>query len=91
MLIAENGRKAIEILEEEQIDAVVLDIVMPEMDGLETIKAIRADERLKHLPVMAVTSLGESKLIEEGLKLGFNEWELKLDKSASAGKTCQNH
>lgn len=81
VVTAENGRKALQILEEEEpVDAAILDIVMPEMDGLETIKAIRSDERLKALPVMAVTSLSDGKFSEEGLKLGFDEWELKLDK-----------
>jgi two-component system chemotaxis sensor kinase CheA len=81
VITAENGKKALQILEEqESVDAAILDIVMPEMDGLETLRAIRANERLKHLPVMAVTSLSDGKVAEEGLKLGFDEWELKLDK-----------
>jgi len=81
VITAENGRKALQILEEQEpVDAAILDIVMPEMDGLETIKAIRANERLKHLPVMAVTSMGDSNLVEQGFKLGFDAWELKLDK-----------
>jgi len=81
VVMAENGRKALQILEEQEpVDAAILDIVMPEMDGFETIRAIRANERLKHLPVMAVTSMGDGKLVEQGLKLGFDAWELKLDK-----------
>ncbi|MDM8549163.1 chemotaxis protein CheW [Desulfobacterales bacterium HSG2] len=81
VIVAEDGRKAMRILEEEIVDAVILDIVMPRMDGWETIRAIRSDERLKDLPVMAVTSLGEGKLAEEGLRAGFTEWELKLNKT----------
>ncbi|QTA88417.1 hybrid sensor histidine kinase/response regulator [Desulfonema magnum] len=77
---AENGKKAMQILEEESVDAVILDIVMPKMDGWKTIRAIRADDQLKRLPVMAVTSLDSEGLSQEGLKAGFTEWELKLDK-----------
>ena len=77
---AENGRQAMQILDEETVDAVILDIVMPEMDGWETIRAIREDHRLKHLPVMAVTSLAEDIDLETGLKGGFTQWEAKLNK-----------
>ncbi len=78
---AENGKRAMQILEEQSVDAVILDIVMPRMDGWKTIKAIRADENLKHLPVMAVTSLDTEGLSQKGLKAGFTEWELKLNKT----------
>jgi len=78
---ADNGKKAMQILEEQAVDAVVLDIVMPEMDGWEVIRAVRADKRLKHIPVIAVTSLGDEGLAQKGFKEGFSEWELKLDKT----------
>jgi two-component system chemotaxis sensor kinase CheA len=78
---ADNGKKALQILEEQPVDAVVLDIVMPEMDGWEVIRTIRKDDRLKNLPVIAVTSLGDDELARKGIDEGFDEWELKLDKS----------
>ncbi len=86
---AEDGKKAMQILEEQSVDAVILDIVMPKMDGWETIKAIRADERLKHLPVMAVTSLSEEGLAQKGLQAGFDEWQLKLDKTRLLEKLAE--
>ncbi len=84
VLIAENGRQALQILEEEPVDAVILDIVMPKMTGWEVVAAIRSDPRLKALPVMAVTSMGhegDRSVIEKGYDAGFDEWELKLDKT----------
>ncbi|MCK5684845.1 chemotaxis protein CheW, partial [bacterium] len=77
---AENGKQALDILSEQIVDAVILDIIMPEMDGWETIRAIRSDSRLKNLPVMAVTSLADDIDEDKGLKEGFNQWEAKLDK-----------
>ena len=77
---AENGRQALDILSEEIVDAVILDIIMPEMDGWETIRAIRADTRLQDLPVMAVTSLADDIDAQKGLADGFTQWEAKLDK-----------
>ncbi len=84
VLAAENGRQALQILEEEPVDAVILDIVMPKMTGWEVIAAIRSDPRLEKLPVMAVTSLGNEgdlSVVEKGYEAGFDEWELKLNKT----------
>ncbi len=52
---AENGRVAWEQLQAEAVDLAVLDMNMPDMDGVELIKLIRADERFAKLPVMVLT------------------------------------
>ena len=79
---AENGRKAMKLLNEssEPFDAVILDIIMPDMDGFAVVKEIRADSRLRRLPVMAVTSLWDEANAEKGMDAGFDEWETKLNK-----------
>ncbi|MBF0101018.1 MAG: response regulator, partial [Desulfobacterales bacterium] len=77
---AENGKQALSCLEEEHVDALILDIVMPHMDGWEVIKTIRTEERWKHLPVMAVTSLFDEENAQKGFEAGFNAWEAKLNK-----------
>jgi two-component system chemotaxis sensor kinase CheA len=85
VLMAEDGKQALRLLEEESVDAVVLDIVMPKMDGWEVIRQIRSDDRLKNLPVMAVTSLGAESgkdMSREGFRVGFDQWELKLNKTS---------
>src|SRR5260370_35064954 len=57
ILSADNGRDAITILQEEpNIDIVLMDIMMPEMDGMETMREIRKIPRLKNLPIVAVTA-----------------------------------
>ncbi len=54
---ADNGRDAIRRLQEERdIDVVLMDIMMPEMDGMETMREIRKVPRLKNLPIVAVTA-----------------------------------
>jgi signal transduction histidine kinase/CheY-like chemotaxis protein/HAMP domain-containing protein len=70
-LSADNGRDAIELLKATSgIDIVLMDIMMPELDGIETIRIIRRDENLKALPIVAVTAKAmkgdREKCIEAG-------------------------
>jgi len=78
---AEDGERALKILDKQTFDAVVLDILMPVLDGWGVIKAIREDERLKDLPVLAVTSLDDEEVARRGLEAGFDDWEAKLNKT----------
>jgi CheY-like chemotaxis protein len=68
---ADNGRDAIKMLEDDdRIDIVLMDIMMPEMDGMETMRVIRGIPRLKYLPIIAVTAKAmkgdREKCIEAG-------------------------
>jgi len=89
VLEAENGKQAIDILNGEHVDAVIMDIVMPVMDGWEAIQVIRKDGRFKNLPVMAVTSLGTDIDETRGMKAGFDLWESKLNKERLLEKLTQ--
>src|SRR5206468_7633089 len=53
---ADNGREAIGLAQRGDLDVVLMDIMMPEMDGLETMREIRKIPRLKNLPIVAVTA-----------------------------------
>ena len=78
--VEENGRLGLDAIERTRYDLVLCDIEMPVMDGFDVIRSLRADPKHKDLPVVALTSLDDEKLIQEGLKAGFNEWMIKLDK-----------
>jgi len=56
-IFAKNGREALEIIKEQQIDLVLLDVMMPEIDGFDVCRRIKTDERLRRIPVIMVTSL----------------------------------
>ncbi|MBF8982103.1 chemotaxis protein CheW [Lutibacter sp. B2] len=78
--MASNGKEGLDILREKKIDAVISDIQMPVMDGYTFAKAIREDEKLSDLPLIAVTSMADECSKNEGLEAGFDYYECKLDK-----------
>ena len=75
---ATNGRRAIEILEEDSnIDLVVMDIMMPEMDGFETIHKIRQDIKFRTLPILALTAKAMKGDREKCLEAGASDYIAK--------------
>jgi two-component system chemotaxis sensor kinase CheA len=61
-------------------DIVVTDIEMPNMNGYELTRQVRADARFSHLPVVAVTSLAGEEDIQRGQEAGVNCYQIKLDR-----------
>jgi CheY-like chemotaxis protein len=75
VLTAENGKDAIDLLRETRdIDIVLLDIMMPEMDGFNTLKAIRSIDRLKSLPIIVVTAKAMKGDREKCLEAGASDY-----------------
>jgi CheY-like chemotaxis protein len=70
----ENGFAALEGLGEQKPDLVLLDVSLPEMDGAEVLRRIRADPRLRHLPVIALTAHAMSGDREKFLAEGFDDY-----------------
>ena len=80
VVTAENGQEALEKLEKQSFDVVVTDIDMPLCNGYELTRQIKANEKWKHLPVMAVTALTGEKDREKGMEAGIDEYQIKLDR-----------
>ncbi|MEM6605086.1 MAG: chemotaxis protein CheW, partial [Pseudomonadota bacterium] len=82
VLTAEDGSRGLEELGAnlQEIDLVMTDIEMPVMDGFEFTRAMRADDRFRHFPVIAVTSLAGDIDKARGMEAGVNEYLIKLDK-----------
>jgi CheY-like chemotaxis protein len=73
-----NGKKALEILQKDQKpDLVLLDVMMPEMDGYAVMKEIKADESTKDIPVIFVTALDETEDQTKGFDLGAADYIAK--------------
>src|SRR5436190_472802 len=75
--LARSGREAIELLGERRFDLVLLDIMMPGMNGLEVLKFLRRVDSLIDLPIIMVTAKGESEDMVEALELGANDYVTK--------------
>ena len=78
-VVAANGREALALLESEAFDLVLMDVQMPELDGLETTEAIRERERVKggHLPIVAVTAHAMKGDAERCLAAGMDAYIAK--------------
>ncbi len=74
---AENGKQALAKLKKEKFDFVITDWNMPEMDGLQLVKEIRADEELKSIPILMVTAEAKKENVMEALKAGVNNYIVK--------------
>ena len=78
ILTATSGEKAIAIsLKEPQPDVILLDIIMPEMDGYEVCRRLKADKRTKDIPVIFVTVLGDGESELKGLEVGAVDYITK--------------
>jgi DNA-binding response OmpR family regulator len=74
---ANDGREAYDAVQERRPDAAILDVRMPEMDGLELIRSIRADEQSKNMLVIALSARVREANIAEGLEAGADEYMQK--------------
>ena len=74
---AQGGAEALKFLAENVPDIMLLDILMPEMSGLEVLKKVRADNRYKDMPIIVFSNLGQQSDIDEGKKLGADDFLVK--------------
>jgi diguanylate cyclase (GGDEF)-like protein len=74
---ADSGFAAIELINRESFDLVLLDVMMPGIDGIETLKRIRSQQSASALPVIMVTAKSESNNIVDALELGANDYVTK--------------
>lgn len=74
---AEDGKQALSVLQSQPIDFVVTDWNMPNMQGIDMLRAIRSDSRLRSIPVLMVTAEAKREQIIEAAQAGVNGYVIK--------------
>jgi len=86
---AKHGQEALELIQQERPDLVLMDIDMPVLDGLSAVRKIRQNPSLADLPVVAVTSFAMEGDREKGLAAGFTAYVVKPLRAASLREQIQ--
>ena len=58
-------------------DIILLDVLLPKLDGFEVLESIKQDEKIRHIPVILLTNLGQKEDVDKGLKLGATDYLIK--------------
>ena len=77
VIYAQSGEKALELIEENEFDLILLDIVMPIMDGYEVCKVLKKSEKTKDIPIIFLTVKDNEKDIVKGLEIGAVDYLIK--------------
>jgi DNA-binding NarL/FixJ family response regulator len=81
-LAAENGRCGLELARREKPDLILCDVMMPEVDGHEVLRALREDSAMAHIPFIFLTAKGEKMDVRSGMNLGADDYLTKpIDKT----------
>ncbi|NJR74641.1 MAG: response regulator [Scytonema sp. CRU_2_7] len=72
--MAENGRQALEKIRQQVPDLVLLDVMMPEMDGYQTLEALKSDKLLRHIPVIMITALDQIESLVKCIDMGAEDY-----------------
>lgn len=77
--LASDGESGMAHVKKGGIDLILLDLLLPKIDGFEILKKMREESSLKNIPVIILTNLGEKENIEKGLKLGAVDYLIKVN------------
>jgi len=77
VLEAVDGEKGIEAMKEKKPDLVLLDLLLPNIDGFEVLLKVKADSSVSSIPIIILSNLGQQEDIERGLKLGAVDYLIK--------------
>ncbi len=92
IVVATNGRRGLQLADsEDQPDLILLDIMMPEMDGYETCERLKANARTRRIPVIFVTALSDESDEERGLALGGVDYITKPFSPSLVRARVRNH
>lgn len=77
VLAAADGEEGLRLAEQEVPDIILLDIMLPKMDGWQVLEHLKINQKTKNIPVLMLTNLGAQEDIERGLELGATDYMIK--------------
>ncbi|HPO68643.1 MAG TPA: response regulator [Candidatus Pacearchaeota archaeon] len=77
--ISESGEDCFKKINQEKPDLILLDIILPKIDGWEVLKKIKSDENLKNIKIIILSNLYQKEDIEKGLSLGADKYLIKAN------------
>jgi putative two-component system response regulator len=89
--VAKNGYKALEYLDNNKPDLILLDVMMPEIDGFEVCGRLKSNPRLMDIEVIFITALNDAKYITQGFELGAVDYITKPFKASEVRARVQTH
>lgn len=90
LLEAKDGAEAVAIAKAEKPDLIVMDIVMPKMNGIDACRVLRSQEATKEIPIIMVTTRGEVENVEAGYAAGCNDYITKPVNSGELMRKVEN-
>lgn len=78
-LAAYNGKDGLEFMQKNHPDFLILDIIMPKMDGLVVLQKMRESDWGKNVPVMILTNVSENEKLAKALEIGVDDYKIKAD------------
>lgn len=91
VLVAHDGETGLEVIRKEKPGLVLLDVMMPQMDGFQVLHAIRNSDEIAHIPVVMLTAKGESKSLFKAEQLGATDYLIKPCNSQDLVKLVQKY
>lgn len=79
--VAEDGEKGWKIAQDVEPDLILLDLILPKMNGFDVLENLKSSENLRDIPVLILSNLGQQSDIQKGLDLGAKDYLVKSDTS----------
>jgi len=77
VIVAPDGLQGLDSASKERPDLILLDVVMPKMDGFTVLQNLKGNPEIQKIPVVMLTNLGQKDSVEKGLKLGAQDYIIK--------------
>lgn len=77
--IAADGQEAVQMVAQNSFDLILLDVMLPKMDGIQVLSRIKQNEKYKNVPVVMLTNFGQKDLVKQAVSMGSSDYLLKYN------------